>query len=65
MKKTLKGQCRDADQTRDTREELVAAGIPQDRVFVDEVDQVISVEITGEEEAEVMQIFGRHDVEPL
>ncbi|MDX1635227.1 MAG: hypothetical protein R3280_11345 [Marinobacter sp.] len=62
MNKTLNGHYENPDQARNTQEDLVATGIPQDKVFVDEENQTIKVMIPAEEEREIQEIFDRHDI---
>ncbi len=63
MNKTLNGHYETADQARNTQEDLVATGIPQDKIYVDKDNQTIKVMIPAEEEREIREIFDRHDIQ--
>lgn len=63
MNKTLNGHYETPEQARNTHEDLVATGIPQDKVYVDEENQTIKVMIPSESEREIQEIFDRHEIQ--
>jgi len=62
MQKTIRGRFEDADQAKNTRDELINAGIPNEQIHVDQADHMIRVILPSEEDAEVLEIFDRHGV---
>jgi hypothetical protein len=62
MSNVLNGNFTSNDQARNLEEDLIATGIPQDNIFVDEDQQIIRVKIPAEEQREIKEIFDRHEV---
>lgn len=62
MLKTIRGRYDDATQAKNTRDELINAGIPDEQINVDKDDHMIRVILPSEEDAEVLEIFDRHGV---
>lgn len=60
MNKTVNGQFSDIVQARNTRDDLVASGIPSDNIYVDRDSQTLKVIIPAEEAREIEEIFTRH-----
>ena len=61
MTKTVTGTYDSADQIKNAREDLIATGIPQEQIFVDEENRQIKVMIADETEPEIEDILKRHD----
>ncbi|MDT8409006.1 MAG: hypothetical protein RQ741_05355 [Wenzhouxiangellaceae bacterium] len=62
MNKTLNGHFDKPEQAKNTREDLIAVGIPQDKIFIDEHHQLIKVIIPEEETRQIEEIFERHQL---
>ncbi len=61
MTKTVTGTYQSAGQIRNVREDLIATGIPQEQIYVDEENLEIKVIIADETEPEIEDILKRHD----
>ena len=61
MTKTVTGTYESANQIKNAREDLIATGIPQEQIFVDEENRQIKVMIADETEPEIEDILKRHD----
>lgn len=65
MSETIVGSYATEDQLKNTREELTAKGIPQDKVVVDDDRQVIEVvAMPTVTKPEIEEIFQRHGIRP-
>ncbi len=62
MSKALNGNFTSKDQARNVRDDLIATGIPQENIYVEENQNVIRVMIPTEERREIEEIFDRHGV---
>lgn len=62
MSKALNGNFTSKDQARNVRDDLIATGIPQENIYVEEDQNVIRVMIPTEERREIEEIFDRHGV---
>lgn len=62
MNTTLTGRFEQLDQARVAREEMIAAGIPQDKIFIDEDQRQIKVIIPEEQSPQILEIFSSHDI---
>ena len=62
MSTTIRGVYEDPTQARNTRDDLINAGIPRELIHVDKETHVIRVMMPKEEDAEVLEIFDRHGV---
>lgn len=62
MSKALNGNFTSKDQARNVRDDLIAMGIPQESIFVEDEEQVIRVMIPTEERREIEEVFDRHGV---
>lgn len=63
MSETIVGSYATEDQLKNTREELTAKGIPQDKVVVDDDKQIIEVVAMPDvTRPEIEEIFQRHGV---
>ena len=60
---TLRGRFRDPNQAKNTRDDLINCGIPQEQIHVDKDTNTIRVMMPAEEDAEIFEIFDRHGVE--
>lgn len=61
MTKTVTGTYQSATQIKNVRSDLIAIGIPQEQIFVDEENQQIKVMIADATEPEVEDILKQHD----
>ncbi len=61
MTTTVTGSYETMDSIKNVQDELIAAGIPQEQIFVDKSATCIKVMIADVTEAEVEDIFKRHD----
>ncbi|MEA1889349.1 MAG: hypothetical protein U9N50_06145 [Pseudomonadota bacterium] len=50
-----------ADKARNAREDLIATGIPQEKIFFDEETNQIKVMIPASTKPEVVEILNRHN----
>lgn len=62
MSKALNGNFTSKNQARNVRDDLIATGIPQDNIYIEDELQVIRVMIPMEERREIEEIFDRHGV---
>lgn len=62
MSKALNGNFTSKDQARNVRDDLIATGIPQESIYIEDELQVIRVMIPVEERREIEEIFDRHGV---
>lgn len=62
MNTTLTGSFDKVDQARGARMEMIAAGIPQDKIYIDEDRQQIKVIIPEEESRQIREVFDSHDI---
>ncbi len=62
MSKALNGNFTSKDQARNVRDDLIATGIPQENIYIEEELNVIRVMIPTEERREIEEIFDRHRV---
>lgn len=62
MSKALNGNFTSKDQARNVRDDLIATGIPQENIYIEEGQNVIRVMIPTEERREIEEIFDRHRV---
>lgn len=62
MNTTLTGRFDNIDQARAARKELIAAGIPQEKIYIDKDLQQIKVIIPEEETSQIREIFSGHDI---
>jgi len=49
------------NQIKNTHNDLIAIGIPQEQIYVDDENQLIKVMIADEIEAEIENILKQHD----
>ncbi|GGK54698.1 hypothetical protein [Amphritea balenae] len=61
MTKTVTGTYESANQIKNVRNDLIAIGIPQEQIYVDEENQQIKVMIADETKPEIEDIFKQHD----
>ncbi|WP_432472472.1 hypothetical protein [Amphritea sp. HPY] len=61
MTKTVTGTYESANQIRNARNDLIAIGIPQEQIYIDEENQQIKVMIADETEPEIEDILKQHD----
>ncbi|WP_372738868.1 hypothetical protein [Neptunomonas sp.] len=61
MTKTVTGTYESTTQIKNARNDLIAIGIPQEQIFVDEEKQQIKVRIANETEPEIQEILKQHD----
>lgn len=62
MNTTLTGRFDNADHARAARRDMIAAGIPQDKIFIDEDQQQIKVIIPEEQAPQIREVFNGHDI---
>ena len=62
MTTTVTGTYESTTQINNTREDLIAIGIPQEQIFVDEENHHIKVMIADVTEPEIEQIFKSHNL---
>lgn len=62
MSKTLNGAYDDRAQAKNTWDELIAAGIPRENIYIDEDAKVVKVTVPAETEREIQEIFERHQL---
>lgn len=63
MKKTINGSYQDHYQVKNTWDELIEAGVPRERIYIDEDAKVIKVIVASEAEPEIREIFDRHKLQ--
>lgn len=61
MTKTVTGTYESTDQIKNARDDLIATGVPQEQIFVDEDNLQIKVMIADATEPEIEDILKRHD----
>lgn len=61
MTKTVTGTYESTNQIKNARSDLIAIGIPQEQIFVDEENHQIKVMIADETEPEIEDILKQHD----
>ena len=61
MTMTVTGTYESATQIKNAQNDLIAIGIPQEQIFVDEENQQIKVMIADETEPEIEDILKQHD----
>lgn len=49
------------DKVRNAEEDLVATGIPQEEIFVDEDNKLIKIMIPNSAKPEILEILNRHE----
>ena len=49
------------DKVRNAEEDLVATGIPQEEIFVDENSKLIKVSVPDTAKPEIIEILNRHE----
>ncbi len=62
---TVTGSYDSAFQIRNTREDLIATGIPQEQIYVDEESRQLKVMIADATEPEVEEILRRHEAHEM
>ena len=65
MTMTVTGTYGSSAQIKNTREDLVATGIPQEQIFVDKENHHIKVIIADATEPEIEKILKGHDIHSL
>lgn len=65
MTMTVTGTCDSATQVKNTWEDLIATGIPQEQIFVDKENHHIKVMIADVTEPEIEEILKRHNVHSM
>jgi len=63
--KTMTGSFEDVDQARAARKYMVANGIPQEKIFIDDDRMEIKVIIPEEQTPQIREVFGNHDISPM
>ncbi len=61
MTKSVTGTYPSNTQIQNAREDLIAAGIPQEQIYVDKAQHQLKVLIADATEPEVEEILKRHD----
>jgi hypothetical protein len=61
MTRTVVGTFDNLDKIRNAKEDLVATGIPQEKIFVNEVANELKVIAPDVTEREILEILQRHD----
>lgn len=61
MSTTVTGQYESLGQIRNAREDLIATGIPQEQIFVDDELQQLKVTIPDSSKPEIDEILMRHN----
>ncbi|MFN2362163.1 MAG: SPOR domain-containing protein [Marinobacter sp.] len=62
MSKALNGNFTSKEQARNVRDDLIAMGLPQENIYIEDQEQVIRVMIPSEERREIEEVFDRHGV---
>ncbi|MDX1559066.1 MAG: hypothetical protein R3193_09185 [Marinobacter sp.] len=62
MSKALNGNFTSKEQARNVRDDLIAMGLPQENIYIEEQENIIRVMIPTEERREIEEIFDRHRV---
>lgn len=61
MTKTVTGTYESANQIKNARNDLIAIGIPQEQIYIDEENQQVKVMIADETASEIEDILKQHD----
>ncbi|KPP98025.1 SPOR domain-containing protein [Marinobacter sp. HL-58] len=62
MSKALNGNFTSKEQARNVRDDLIAMGLPQENIYIEEQENIIRVMIPSEERREIEEVFDRHGV---
>ncbi|HMB37895.1 MAG TPA: hypothetical protein VKO85_02370 [Wenzhouxiangellaceae bacterium] len=62
MNTTLTGRFEQVDQARVARKDMIAAGIPQEKIYIDEERQEIKVIIPEPESRQILEVFKNHNI---
>lgn len=62
MSKALNGNFTSKEQARNVRDDLIAMGLPQENIYIEEQENIIRVMIPTEERREIEEVFDRHGV---
>ncbi len=62
MRTTIRGSYEDPRQAKNTRDDLINCGIPQEQIHIDAETHVIRVIMPTEDSREVLEVFDRHGV---
>ncbi len=62
--KTLTGGFEDVDQARAAHRDMIAYGIPEEKIFIDEDRKEIKVIIPEEQTPQIREVFGNHGISP-
>ncbi|MFO7764413.1 MAG: hypothetical protein R6V61_11845 [Wenzhouxiangellaceae bacterium] len=62
MNTTLTGRFEEVDQARVARKDMIAAGIPQEKIYIDEDRQQIKVIIPEAQEPQIREAFKNHGI---
>ncbi len=65
MTMTVTGTYESAAQIKNTQEDLIATGIPQEQIFVDKENYHIKVMIADATEPEIEDILKRHNLHSM
>lgn len=65
MTKTVTGAYESATQIKNAQNDLIAIGIPQEQIFVDDDNKQIKVIIADETEPEIEDILKQHDASSM
>jgi len=57
----LTGTFDTVDKVRNAEEDLLATGIPQEEIFVDENSKIIKVNVPDTAKPEILEILNRHE----
>lgn len=57
----LTGTFDSVDKVRNAEEDLLATGIPQEEIFVDENSKIIKVNVPDTAKPEILEILNRHN----
>lgn len=60
MTMTISAEFESADTLRNVKEDLVATGIEQERIYVDKDQRLVKVIVSDASESEITEIFERH-----
>ncbi|MGK7296099.1 MAG: hypothetical protein ACNS61_09800 [Candidatus Wenzhouxiangella sp. M2_3B_020] len=63
MNTTLTGRFDDVAKAKTAREEMIAFGIPREKINIDEDDQEIKVIIPEEESRQIREVFKTHGID--
>lgn len=62
MTETVRGTYDDSAQAQNVKDDLLATGIPRDKIFVDEDAKQIKVMIPATTKPEIIDILNRHNL---